>query len=142
MLIIFFLLCIVLVTSKLEEFPTPMHLRRGQMRLITRPEKLKVRKQVSTHLGFEKGWFCMLIFFVQLCIVLVTSKLDPHPTPMHLCRGQKDFITRPEKFKVEIYISTQVGPEKGWFCMLIIFHLLCIVHVTFITYGSAFAQKG
>ena len=72
----------------------------------------------------------MLIIFSLHCIVHVTFRLEEVPTPMQVRRGYEGSTIRQKKLKVKNLVSTQVPPEKGWFCMLIIFGLLCIVHVT------------
>ena len=73
----------------------------------------------------------MLIIFDLHCIVLVTSTWIEVPTHTHLRRGYVDREFPLGIVKLKSWVSTQVPPEKGWFCMLIIFTLLCIVLVTF-----------
>ena len=74
---------------------------------------------VSTQVGLEKGWFCMLIFHFLHCIVHVTPKLEDIPTHTQVRRGYVDKEVNCRKLKFRIYISTQVPPEKVRFCMLI-----------------------
>ena len=73
----------------------------------------------------------MLIIFCLLCIVHVTRTWTYLLTHTHLRRGYVDREFPLGITKFQSWVSTQVGPENGWFCMLIIFCLLCIVLVTF-----------